>query len=288
MKDYVLYSDTDSLFLSIEEFLMDNGVTQEQWDKLTDDQKTNYVIQISKEVEKYVNDCSFERLQKEVYNSQVTDFKISWKQEMTMKSVLFVEKKKYGYHNVNKEGVPKDQIDVTGLEIIRSETPVVFRKALNKVLELILKNTSDKEIMKYVNSQKKHTDFSDPLLICANIGVNNIDKYLVGDDYIKGTPYHVKGVSNYRKLLKILGIQKKYRDIHEGEKARVTYVKNNPHKITIVTFYDWPKEFTSFGIEVDVKVQMEKFFLKKVEYLLSPMGREAIMRRNQTSLGAFF
>lgn len=289
MIDYICYIDTDSIFLAIQEFLIDQGVPLEVWEGLSHDEKINYTIKISKEIEKYVNDNSFEKVQKQIYNSQENDFKIVWKQEMVMQSVLFVQKKKYGYHLVNKEGTPKDKIDVTGLEIIRSETPVIFREALTTVLDMILKKRSDDDIIKFVNKAKKSIDFADPNLICANIGINNINKFIDNDNnYKKGTPYHIKGVSNYRNLLQILGLKNKYEDIKTGDKARVTYVKKNPHGVNVITFYEWPKEFSEVGIEVDTKVQIEKFFIKKVEYLLSPMGKQEILKQNQTALGSFF
>jgi DNA polymerase elongation subunit (family B) len=289
MIDYICYIDTDSIFLAIQDFLINQGVPLEVWDALSHDEKIHYTIKISKEIEKYVNDNSFNKVQKQIYNSQVDDFKIVWKQEMVMQSVLFVQKKKYGYRLVNKEGTPKDKIDVTGLEIIRSETPIVFREALTKVLDMILKKKSDNDIIKFVNKAKKSIDFSDPNLICANIGINNISKFVDKDNnYKKGTPYHIKGVSNYRNLLQILGLKNKYEDIKTGDKAKVTYVKKNPHGVNVITFYEWPEEFSKIGIEVDTKVQIEKFFVKKVEYLLSPMGKQDILKQNQTALGSFF
>ena len=67
----------------------------------------------------------------------------------------------------------------------------------------------------------------------SNVGVNGIRKYLRDDGPIKGAPWHVKGVWNYRFLLKELGLEHIYENIKEGAKSRVVYVKENKYGILL-------------------------------------------------------
>ena len=143
-KDFVAYIDTDSLFIKFEEFLLSRGIDNDKWVNLPDQNKIDIIIKLSKLVEKYVDGCCYKELQQNTYNSNVDkdEFAIVFKQEIVCKTALFIKKKKYGFHVVNDEGVPKDKVDVTGLEIIRSETPSAFKVILKDVLRFILENKS--------------------------------------------------------------------------------------------------------------------------------------------------
>ena len=288
--DYVAYIDTDSLFIKFEEFLLTQGVNEDKWLAIPDDKKIDMIMGLSRKMESYIDDCCYKELQQGLYNSVVDkdDFAIVYKQEIVCKTALFVKKKKYGFHVVNDEGVPKDKIDVTGLEIIRSETPSAFKKILKEVLGMILKNASDSDIMKYVNESKKSIKNEEARNISSNISINKIGKYIRSDDTpIKGTPYHVKGAANYHKLLRVFNLEHKYERITEGDKASVMYVKPNPYKIEVLSYIHFPKEFEEKHIVPDYEKQIDKFFINKIRILLEPMNRENILTQN-TGFNLFF
>jgi len=288
-KDFILYIDTDSLFIPIEQFLLEQGITKDQWDRIPDKEKIVFVKQISKIIEKHVDSEAYLKTQRETYNSLVErdTFSIGFKQEIVCKNALFIKKKKYGYYVVDKEGVPCNKIEVTGLEIIRSETPSIFRTALKKILEMILKNYSDEEIVERIEEYRETMANASPENLSSNIGIGGLSKYIVDNKPIKGTPWHVKGVANYHLLLKELDIHDKYEKIIEGDKAKVVYVKPNPWGFDVLSYYTWPPEFTNAGLQVDFNKQYEKFFLKKVAYLLEPQNRERILN-TEKSMEIFF
>ena len=99
----------------------------------------------------------------------------------------------------------------------------------------------------------------------------------------------MKGVANYRMLLKQYGIENIYEDIYEGLKSRVVYVKNNIFGIETITFQRWPKEFDK-DIEIDYEKMIEKFFLKKIGFLLEPMNRSFLLdtKVSNNMLDSFF
>jgi len=170
--DYVLYSDTDSLFIAAGRFLSDNGV---DLSKYSDDVIIKMILELSSIIEEYVNESCYREVQRKMYNSPVTDFRIKFKQEMVAKTALFVKKKKYGYWAVNEEGAPVDKVKVTGLEIIRSDTPEAVRPRLKDVMEMILKGASDEEIMKKVEQYKRELRKAYPEEISVNIGASDIE-----------------------------------------------------------------------------------------------------------------
>ena len=283
-KDYIAYIDTDSLFMKMEEFLLSTGVDQDKWKVLPDKQKIDAILKLSRKIEEYVDDCCYKELQQGTYNSIVErdDFSIVFKQEIVCKAALFIKKKKYGFHVVNNEGVDDDKIDVTGLEIIRSETPSAFKIILKKVLRFILENKTDKEIIQFVNDCKESIKKEEPEDISSNININKLGKYIVNGEPIKGTPYHIKGAANYHKLLKLFNINGYYESLIEGNKAKVVYVKSNPYDIEVISYIKWPKEFSDNGIEPDYDKMIEKFLINKIKILLEPQNREDILKRNST------
>lgn len=239
-------------------------------------------------MEKYINKKTFEEVQKRCYNSTVDDFPISFEQEKIAYSGLFVAKKRYATWTLMNEGEWKNNISVTGIEIVRSETPTLFRNALHDILEMILKGHSDEDIRKQVDKVKKEARNTPPEYISSNTSINNINKYIT-DDFkpVKGAPFHLTGTANYKKLRKLFGLENKYEDIHEGQKAHVIYTKPNPYGVNVMTFNNWPEEFTKSGITWDTNIMIEKFFLKKIRYLLEPMNRQDILERN-AGIDAFF
>lgn len=286
-EDLVAYIDTDSLFIMLGTYMC--RIYGEKWDNLTDDQKVEIILKEAKEIEKYVNNRVYNETQKIDYNSQVEDFKIGFKQEIVAKKALFVKKKKYAYWCVSEEGVPVDKLSVTGLEIVRSDSSEAVRDRLKNVYQMILKDESENKIKNRIEQYKKELKNVSPEEIAANISVNNINKYIINGEHIKGTPWHIKGVANYRKILKILDIEQKYEDIHEATKAKVLYLKPNKFGIDVITFNRWPHELDD-TIQPDYDIMVEKFFLKKIGFLLEPMDKMYILEGKSVkeSLDLFF
>lgn len=285
--DFIVYIHTDSLFLNLNSFILDSIEDGDKWIKLSDEEKIEYIKRISRAIEKYINNRIFNEVQINEYNSQVHDFKIGFKQEIIAKTILIVKKSKYAYWLLNKEGVPKDSIEVTGLELIRSETAEAIRPRLKEIMEMIMKEKSDEEIFSAIKKYKKELKQLDPGDLAANIGVNGIKEYLGTGTPKKGTPWHVKGVHGYNLLLNELGIKNEYEEIQEGLKAKVVYVKSNPYGVQTISFYQWPSEFDTI-IQLDSDKMIEKFFIKKVRMLLEPAGREDILFGNKSAVKAFF
>ncbi len=278
-KDYILYIDTDSLFISIETLILNNISDENKWLSLSDETKKVYIKKIAKNIENYVNERIYKETQLGDYNSQITDFKTNFKQEIIAKTFLAVKKKKYAYWCVDKEGISTDMLSVTGLEIVRSDSAEAIRGRLKHIYEMIMKNVDENKLLKTIQQYKKELKTVPIEEIANNLGVNNIGKYIGKGVIEPSTPYHVKGVYYYRMILKQLGLVNQYEDIFEGVKAKVVYVKPNPFKADVITFNRWPVEFNKF-MNVDYDTMIEKFFLKKIGFLLEPMGKENLLLVN--------
>lgn len=290
MKDFVIYGDTDSVYVNAHQFILDNINDKDKWINLSDDDKLEYIKKIAKEVENYVNDRVYNHLQKKIYNSTEEDFKITYEQEKIAKTGLWrSSKKRYATFTILNEGQRVDKISVTGFEIIRSDTPLIFKEALKVILEMILKNYTDEEIKKKYKEYIEKSKTLPPEEVSTNTTINKLGKYLLDDfKWKKGTPWHLKGVANYNKLLNILKIKEEYPEIHEGAKAHIIYVKSNPYGVDAITFQKWPEEFNKFGIQPDYDKMIDKYLTKKVDYLLEPMNKQHILDSKGENLNLFF
>jgi DNA polymerase elongation subunit (family B) len=283
--DFVLYGDTDSLFINAGGFF-DKHIPE--WRKLSDDMKIHYVRKLALIIEDYVNDHAYREIQRKNYNSVVEDFRIKFKQEIIAKTALFVKKKKYAYWSINEEGVPVDKVEVTGLEIVRSDTPEIIRPMLKDVMNMILRGEQEDVVVNKITDYKRQLKKSHPEEIALNIGASDIDKYVHSGEVIKGTPYHLKGINNYRNLLKQLKLTKKYEDIYSGSKVKVVYIKKNSLGIDVMSFLRWPKEFEKV-ISIDYNEMIDKFFIGKIKILLEPMGKtELLYGSSDAALSSFF
>lgn len=285
--DFVAYTDTDSIFLRMQDFILYHIKDENNWYDISDDKKIEYVLKISKEIEDYVNERVYNEVQKEWYNSDIDDFKITFKQEIVAKSILFVKKKKYAYWCLNEEGASVDNIKVTGLEIIRSDSSEALRERLRDIMNMILRDYDIKELRKKIDKYKKELRDFYPEEIAATVSVNNLDKYIKDGNSIKGTPWHVKGVANYRKLLETLNIKYDYEDIAEGIKVRVVYLKENKYGFDTITFLRWPKEFDKV-VQIDYDKMIEKFFINKINSFLEPMNQSYLLYEDKEKVISLF
>jgi DNA polymerase elongation subunit (family B) len=258
------------------------------WRTMTQERIIYYIQKLSTIIADHVDERAYKETQRKMYNSAETDFRIKFKQEIIAKNILFVKKKKYSFWCVDIDGQSVDKLETTGLEVIRSETPSAVKPRLKNIMEMILKNKSEDEITKTIELYKKELMDVYPEEISVNTSVSTMDKYIKPSGTIKGTPWHIKGVYNYRRLLNMLKIKDKYEDIHEGDKTKVVYVMKNQFGIETITFIRWPVEFNEL-IQIDKMKMIDKYFINKVKILLEPMNKiDLLESSNKMALDSFF
>ncbi len=286
MKNFVIYGDTDSMFIDLGSFL--EKTIGNKWVGMSEDKKIHYIKKISAIITEYVNDRSYREVQRKHYNCLEEDFRIKFKQEIIAKTALFVMKKKYSLWCIDEEGIPTDKMKTTGLEIVRSETPEAVKPMLKDIMEMILKGYSDDDISSKIEGYKSELYKVRPEEIAVNVGISHIEKFVDGTEAAKGTPWHVKGALNYRMLMKELNLEGQYDEIVEGAKAKVVYVKKNIYKVDSVSFHRWPKEF-DLVLKVDYDKMIEKYFTSKIGALLEPMNKQSLLNYHaQGAVNAFF
>jgi len=245
--DHCIYIDTDSVFFSATPLVKKRfpNVSVNDEDKMS-----KVILNIASEVQEYLN-MSYNYFAKKFCNLDKHRFDI--KQEVIAKSGLFVTKKRYGLKIINDNGKKVNKLMVKGLDTVRSSFPIAMREMLSKLLEDILmdvpKDKLDKFILNFKNSMKL-MDFDK---IAIPTGVKKINKFKTKNDaifnsYKLGTPIHVKSAMFYNDMLRHLKLSNRYSPIHNGEKIKWVYLKNNPIGLNTIAYkgHEDPPEIISF------------------------------------------
>lgn len=230
--DYCIYGDTDSVFFSTEPLLRHRF---QNMDSMTDLELINESLKIANQVQTFINTA---------YNKYAKIYhgvdKHVWfiKQELVARRGLWLgslkqgeivgTKKRYALHIVNEKGLPKDKLDVKGIDVVRSNFPKAFRQFMKEILNDILhdkdKNILNKKVQEF-GYIIKNTFINDIML---PIGVKDIQKWKTDGKHLKGTPVHVKAAMNYNKLLDLWKINNIPR-INDGDKILWCYVNKNEY-----------------------------------------------------------
>ena len=276
-KDYIVTSDTDSLFIQVKDLCLRRRpelATQgrEEWVKA--------VLEIATEIQQAAND-NLNRLVKELFNIYDEHY-FELKQEVVIERGYFAGKRRYAMYIVNKEGVTADELVVMGMDIMKSNFPPIFRKFGNELIQSIMFGKPKKEIDKMIQDFKKSIGTRPILELAKPTGVKEISKYVDREPTAgaifsiinKGAPVNTKAAIYYNDLLKFKKLDKKYHIIQEYDKIYWVYLKDNPYKIdNLALTGNDPEEITEFINQyVDKEKTFDTIILNKLENLYADLG----------------
>jgi DNA polymerase elongation subunit (family B) len=266
--DYVIASDTDSIYLNlgplVDKFFAakssDKTAVVSLLDKICQEKLEPFIEKSYQELASYVS--AYEQ-------------KMSMKRENIADRGIWTAKKRYILNVWDSEGVRYNEpkMKIMGLETARSSTPAYFRDKLYAAFQIIIGKDND-ELISFINGVRSETRERPYDEVAFPRGCNNLSKYRHPTDiYSKGTPIHVRGALLYNWYVKKYKVEHKHPFIQEGEKIKFMYLKTpNPlHENCISFFGELPKEF---GIEkyVDYQTQFEKSFLEPLKNVLQCIG----------------
>ena len=265
--DYVIASDTDSIYLRLGELVKKyytKDVSDKQriiqfMDKICEDKIQPYIDRSYDELAEYVH----------AYAQ-----KMQMKREGLSDKGIWTAKKRYILNVYNNEGVQYNEpkMKVMGLEMIKSSTPSAIREKMRLAIKLMVNGTQD-DIHRFIGDFRKEFKKLPVEEISFPRGLNGLNNYSdAATLYKKGTPIHVKGAILYNHNLKQKNLTKKYPLIQEGEKVKFTYLKMpNPFKDTVISYPSrLPKEF-DLQEYIDYDMQFDKAFLEPIKVILDCM-----------------
>ena len=280
-EDYVIASDTDSMYLNLGPMVESVYKGREK----TDESVVTFLDKICNlEFEKYI-ESSYQEL---------ADYLNAYDQKMVMareniaSKGIWTAKKRYILDVWDSEGVryEKPKMKIMGLETQRSSTPQYFRNKLLEAFKTIIKGTNE-DVLDYIDHVKEDTRKQDPIDIAFPRGVNGLEKYKShADIYVKGTPIHVRGALLYNHYVRKNKVSHKYAPIQEGEKIKFLYLKEpNPIGENVVSFMGTiPREFNVDNY-IDYNLQFDKSFYQPLRNVLECIGWDSERR---VSLLQFF
>jgi DNA polymerase elongation subunit (family B) len=263
--DYVIASDTDSIYVHMERLVKLLGTTDR--DKI---------------VEALHQFCKT-KMQKVINKSYVelADFMHAYAQKMNMKRETIADKgiwkarKMYIMNALDIEEVryTEPQLKIMGIEAVRSSTPKACRSSIKESIKLIMSH-NEETVQEYIANFKK-TFMKLPFEeVAFPRGMKNMDKYRDEHTvYAKGTPIHVKGALLFNNLLIKNGLDKKYQMIGDGDKIKFSYLKM-PNKVGdhVIAVLDELPEELDLHKYIDYDTQFQKAFLEPIKSILEVIG----------------
>jgi DNA polymerase elongation subunit (family B) len=243
-KDYVVTSDTDSLFIQVKDLVL-----QRYPETKTKDEYIKAVLEIATEIQKHAN-ANIERVAREKFNIK-GDHYFELKQEVVIERGYFAGKRRYAMYIVNKEGVTVDKMVMMGLDLMKSNMTPMYRKFGEELLQQIMFGTPKSDIDKRILDFKKYVKNLPLEDIAKPTGVKQVSSYIdrkpgIGEIFSTlklKCPINTKAAIWYNDLLRFKKLDKKYPCFTEGDKMKYIQLKDNPYRIDVIGFTGKDPEF---------------------------------------------
>jgi DNA polymerase elongation subunit (family B) len=283
--DYIVTSDTDSLFIQCKGLL---EARHPDIDFTNQEDVIKKILVIANELQAMANKFIGEFARDAFNLGEDTQHYFELKQEVVLDRGYFAGKRRYAQHIVNKEGVPTDELDVKGLDLMKSNFPPLFKKFGEHIINEIMfgksKNDIDKQILNFRNEIRtigwKH--------ILKPTGLKKMSEYLAGPpsageifSKIKlKCPINTKAAIYTNDVLRFKKLDKKYPTFQIGDKIYLVYLKDNPYRIDAIALngYNDAPELLEFAEKyIDRDGLFNSVMKNKLESLYSDLGWGAVV-----------
>jgi DNA polymerase elongation subunit (family B) len=279
--DYVIASDTDSIYLNMGPLV---GTVYKGREKTTES-VVSFLDKVAQvELEKHIESC-YQELADYV---NAYDQKMQMKRENIADRGIWTAKKRYILNVWDSENVRYEEpkLKMMGIEAVKSSTPAPCRQMIKDGLKLMMSGTEE-QVIKFIDKCRSDFKKLPPEQIAFPRTASDVRKYRSHSDiYAKGTPIHIRGALLFNHYIKEKNLTNKYSPIGNGEKIKFIYLKKpNIIQENIISFIqDFP---TELGLDkyIDYELQFEKSFLEPLKSILDAIGWKT---EQTTTLESFF
>ncbi len=266
--DYVIASDTDSIYLNLGPLVQNVFKDREK----SNQSIVGFLDKVCEvEFEKYIQ-SSYEELAEYV---NAYEQKMQMKRENIADRGIWTAKKRYILNVWDSEGVRYEdpKLKMMGIEAVKSSTPAPCRKMIKDALKLMM-NGTEEDVIDFIDKSREEFKKLPPEQISFPRSVSDVVKYKSHSNiYIKGTPIHCRGALLFNHYIKEKKLTNKYSLINNGEKIKFLYLKKpNIIQENVISFIqDFP---TELGLDkyIDYDLQFEKSFVEPLKSILDAIG----------------
>jgi DNA polymerase elongation subunit (family B) len=266
--DYVIASDTDSIYLNMGPLVETVYKGREK----TTEGVVSFLDKVAKvELEKYIEGC-YQELAEYV---NAYDQKMQMKRENIADRGIWTAKKRYILNVWDSEGVRYEEpkLKMMGIEAVKSSTPAPCRQMIKDGLKLMMSGTED-QVIEFIDKCRSDFKKLPPEQIAFPRTASDVRKYHSSSSiYAHKTPIHIRGALLFNYYIKEKNLTNKYSLIGNGEKVKYLYLKKpNIIQENVISFIqDFPKEL---GLDkyIDYGLQFEKSFLEPLKSILDAIG----------------
>ena len=279
-EDYVIASDTDSLYISFDRLvskLFKEGTSTEKI--------VNFLDKIATEKLEPFIDKSYKNLA-EVMNAY--DQKMVMAREVIADKGIWTAKKRYILNVHDSEGVrvAEPKLKMMGIEAVKSSTPQICRDNIKKALTLIMQE-DEATVQKFISEFKNEFFSSSFEDVAFPRTMSSLQSGRISKGVKVGVPIHVRGSLLYNKLIEENNLNKKYETIKDGEKIKFCYLRQpNPVRENVISIINvLPNEF---GVSqyIDYETMFSKTFIEPLSFILDSIGWSAEKRNTLEGLFA--
>ena len=232
--DWVIYTDTDSCFASALPIIKKNMPDIDLNDEKA---MTEAILKVTGDVQSFVNKF-YDVMAKRYFN--IEKHRFDAKQEVIAKTSFWLAKKRYAQFIINKAGIECDEMEVKGIDVVRTSFPIRFRKFMQKFLDDMLRKLPKEQIDASILEFKDKMSTYPVIEIAKNTSVKF--KSQNGDNdynpktrhpfqFMDGTPAQAKAALAYNDLLKTWKLDKDVPEIFHGQKIKWVYLKQNQYGV---------------------------------------------------------
>ena len=270
-EDYVIASDTDSVYITFDELVSRSfGTTKMASDSesgLERERVVGFLDRLAREKIEAFIDKSYEDLAEYIAHYYQ---KMSMKREVIADKGIWTAKKRYILNAWDVEGVKykEPQLKMMGIESVRSSTPAPCRQKIKDALHIIMSG-NEKMLNDFIQNFREEFMNLPPEDIAYPRSLNGLSKFSDTNQlFAKGAPIHVKGGILYNHLVSKLKLGHKYPYIQEGDKIKFLHLKlPNIYQSTAISFMtQLPKELDVHD-KIDTELQFEKSFVEPLKFI---------------------
>ena len=278
MTDYIITSDTDSLFIHVKDLLLHRYPDLDLTDK---DKVIPLILEIAAELQevsnKFIGDFAQNAL-----NLHDRPHYFELKQEVIIERGYFAGKRRYAMYIVNKEGVTVDELDMKGLDLMKSNMTPMYSKFGEKLIQDIMFGKPKAEIDQQIIDFKKYVKTMPIEEVAKPTGVKQIESYIerapkTGEIFSTlklKCPINTKAAIYYNDLLKFRKVDKQYPRFTVGDKMKYIPLKTNPYGIDVIGFTGNDPDFINKLIDefADREEGFESTLLNKLKGIYEDLG----------------